>query len=312
MPTIPTARTLAAHQGCSLLYSDGQLPAGVPCAAAEQSASSQDWDVLFNAVTARLRDIAGVVTTLPGITAMPLLARSRVFECAEALEQLHVALSEQQALQRALQQQLVSVHGDLVQSHAELADTQDGERRQRHRAQHDALTSLPNRNYFRDLLGRALVKTDIKRPTLALLYLDLDGFKPINDQHGHGVGDRMLRIVAKRLTRAIRSDDCVGRMGGDEFACLLGDVNNREQLSHLACKLFDAVSAPLQIGKLQLTVRPSIGIAVCPTDGGTADTLLKRADSAMYRAKRAQSGYAFFDRQADTSTSTSTSASGRA
>lgn len=254
--------------------------------------------MLFNAVTARLRDIAG----------MPLLVRSRVMECADALEQLQGALAKQQALQRALQQQLASVHGDLEQSRVELADIRDSERRQRHRAQHDALTTLPNRSHFRDLLGSALVKTAVKRPSLALLYLDLDGFKPINDQHGHSVGDRMLRIVAKRLTRAIRADDCVGRMGGDEFACLLGDVDNREQLSHLACKLFDAVSAPLQIGKLQLTVRPSIGIAVCPTDGGTADTLLKRADAAMYRAKRAQSGYAFFDRQADTSAPTTGSA----
>ena len=87
----------------------------------------------------------------------------------------------------------------------------------------------------------------------------------------------------------------VCRMGGDEFACLLTEVLSREQLSHLACKLFDAVSAPLKIGALELTVRPSIGIAVCPADGATADGLLRNADSAMYHAKRQQLGYAFFD-----------------
>ena len=300
MPLTPTVLSRAAQRDGALPHANGHL---TPTA-------SQDWDALFDAVTTRLRDIAGVVATLPGLAGMPRLARGRVLECAEALEHLHESLRQQQALEGALQQQLASVHGDLQQSRADLADTQDGERRQRHRAQHDALTTLPNRSHFCDLLRHALVKTDLKRPSLALLYMDLDGFKPINDQHGHGVGDRMLRIVAARLTRAIRSGDDVGRMGGDEFACLLGDIDNREQLSHLACKLFDAVSAPLQIGKLQLTVRPSIGIAICPTDGGTADTLLKRADAAMYRAKRAQSGYAFFDRRADVSASTPASGQG--
>jgi diguanylate cyclase (GGDEF)-like protein len=132
-----------------------------------------------------------------------------------------------------------------------------------------------------------------------VLYLDLDGFKPINDLHGHDAGDELLRIVAARLARSIRAEDMVCRLGGDEFACLLSDPLNRERLGHLACKLFDAVSAPLQLGPLKLTVRPSIGIAVCPTDGATTDALLKCADAAMYRAKRHQSGYAFFDPQTD-------------
>ena len=263
----------------------------------------QDWDLLFNAVTARLREVAGLVSTLPGLATMPQLARGRVLECAEALEQLHESLAQQRAHQRAQQlalaEQLASVHDNLEQSRAELANTRDVERRQRHRAQHDALTTLPNRSHFRSLLRNALVKSEPQGPSLALLYLDLDSFKPINDQHGHDVGDRLLRIVAMRLMRAIRAGDCVGRIGGDEFVCLLDGIEDRQQLSHLACKLFDAVSAPLQIGKMRLTVRPSIGIAVCPTDGGTADTLLRRADAAMYRAKRAQSGYAFFERHTD-------------
>ena len=277
----------------------------------EQAAALHpDWDMLFNAVTARLRDIAGTVATLPGLAGMPEVARSKVLECAEALDQLHAAMAQQQAVQRALYDTLPD-----TRSHP-----QPG-------ALHDSLTALPNRDHFRDLLVRALMKTEPalpdplslkqldkqlgnpsdthvdkhvdnrvnKLPSLALLYLDLDGFKPINDQHGRAVGDNMLRIVAARLARAVRAGDFVGRMGGDEFACLLGGIDDRQQLSHLACKLFDAVSAPLQVGTLQLTLRPSIGIAICPTDGGTADTLLQRADAAMYRAKRAQSGYAFFE-----------------
>jgi diguanylate cyclase len=105
--------------------------------------------------------------------------------------------------------------------------------------------------------------------------------------------------VAARLTRAVRAGDMVCRMGGDEFACLLDRLPNREQLSHLACKLLDAVAAPVQIGALMFSVRPSIGIVACPTEGASADTLLKRADTAMYRAKRQKTGYAFFDPAVD-------------
>lgn len=284
MSNAQTALSIAAQ-------SEGSRADGVP------APGEQDWDLLFNAVTERLRDVAGLVSPLPGVPTMPQSARARVLECADALEQLHESLSQHLAVQAALKDPLARVHSDLEPSRAALADTSDGESLQRHQAQHDPLTTLPNRSHFCNMLRHALVNTAPERPSLALLYLDLDGFKPINDQHGDAVGDRMLRIVATRLTRAIRSGDCVGRVGGDEFVCLLGGIEDRQQLSHLACKLFDAVSAPLQIGKLQLTVRPSIGIAICPTDGATADTLLKRADVARYRAKRAQSGYAFYERQ---------------
>ena len=133
-----------------------------------------------------------------------------------------------------------------------------------------------------------------------MLYLDLDGFKPINDIYGHATGDELLKIVAARLNQAVRSEDMVSRLGGDEFACLLSDLPSREQLSHMACKLFDAVSAPVKIGQLTLTVRPSIGMAMCHDDGATAEELIKNADVAMYRAKRQQSGYAFFDERAFT------------
>ena len=297
MPIAPPDSPVTASPDCGCAQ-DASAPAA-------DAPEHPDWDLLFDAVTARLRDMAGLVSTLPGLATLPPQARTQVLECAQALEQLHDSMSQQQTQQVALHGQLLSLHGGLEQPRAIRADSPGGERRQYHRAQHDALTTLPNRSHFRNLLRHALLKTEHQRPSLALLYLDLDSFKPINDQHGHEVGDRMLRIVATRLTRAIRAGDCVGRMGSDEFVCLLGGVEDRQQLSHLACKLFDAVSEPLQIGRLQLTVRPSIGIAVCPTDGGTADTLLKRADAAMARAKRAQSGYAFFDHHADTSTSVS-------
>jgi diguanylate cyclase (GGDEF)-like protein len=211
-------------------------------------------------------------------------------------------LPAQDPLQQ-LRNELACSQAELRRTRIELQHAHSSEQQARHQALHDSLTELPNRSCFRQRLDRDLARgqplTQASAPVLAVLYLDLDGFKPINDRHGHETGDGLLRVVAARLARAVRSDDMVCRVGGDEFVCLLGDVLNRQQLSHLACKLFDAVSAPLRIGALDLLVRPSIGIAVCPQDGDTTDALLRRADTAMYRAKRQQLGYAFFDAAID-------------
>jgi diguanylate cyclase (GGDEF)-like protein len=211
-------------------------------------------------------------------------------------------LPAQDPLQQ-LRNELACSRAELRRTRIELQHAHSSEQQARHQALHDSLTELPNRSCFRQRLDRDLARGQPQAldsaPVLAVLYLDLDGFKPINDRHGHETGDGLLRVVAARLARAVRSDDMVCRVGGDEFVCLLGDVLNRQQLSHLACKLFDAVSAPLRIGTLDLLVRPSIGIAVCPQDGDTTDALLRRADTAMYRAKRQQLGYAFFDAAVD-------------
>ena len=131
------------------------------------------------------------------------------------------------------------------------------------------------------------------RSALALLDLDLNGFKSINDLHGHEAGDEVRRVVAERLVQALRGDDMVSRIGGDEFACVLSGMPGREQLTQLACKLFDAVVAPLHIDEFRLTVHPCIGIATYPTDGCSAGTRRSAADAAMYGAKRCNSGYGF-------------------
>jgi diguanylate cyclase len=261
-----------------------------------------DWDDLLSAVKARLRLTVGALpASTPEPQAHDAAARTQasVLECVAALDQLHTTLTHELGRRQQLELEVFDAQTALAQARAELVGTQAGERRARHLALHDSLTSLPNGNFFVEQLELALGHAEPQPKALAVLYFDLDGFKSINDKHGHAAGDDLLRIVGARLTRAVRAADVVGRLGGDEFACLMADSPSRAQLSHLACKLFDAVSAPFQLGQLKLTVRPSIGIAMCPADGGTAETLLKNADAAMYRAKRQQSGYAFFDQLAD-------------
>lgn len=130
---------------------------------------------------------------------------------------------------------------------------------------------------------------------LAVLYLDLDDLEPIDAAHGTTVREALVRVIAARLGRAVRADDQVNRDGDRAFACLLRGRPGHLQLSSLACKLFDAVSAPVRLGGLRLTVRPSIGIAAGPADGTTTETLMARAAVARHRARRQQTGFAFFD-----------------
>ncbi|MCK6369938.1 MAG: GGDEF domain-containing protein [Gammaproteobacteria bacterium] len=212
------------------------------------------------------------------------------------MTQLQAKLQEEIARHREVEREVLALRAALVNTRAELTGAEARTRQARYLALHDSLTSLPNRGCFREHLKHALAGVTPPRPGFAVLYLDLDEFKPINDRYGHDAGDELLRITAARLACAVRAEDMMSRLGGDEFACLLADSLNRQQLAHLACKLVDTVSAPVQIGGLALTVRPSIGIAIYPADGASPEVLLRSADTAMYHAKRLHTGYAFFER----------------
>jgi diguanylate cyclase len=261
-----------------------------------------DWNDLLDAIKTRLREVVAVHRTEDvGLPPAHIRARveASVLDCAGALDQLQSTLMHELGRRRAVERELATARCALEQSLADLAGMQAEERQARHRAHHDSLTQLPNGSHFREQLERALALAHLPQAGLAVLYLDLDGFKSINDKHGHDMGDALLCIIASRLRHAVRAGDVVGRLGGDEFACLVMGALDRDQLSHMACKLFDAVSSALQIGEVQLSVNPSIGIASCSAAGQTADALLKAADAAMYRAKRQHSAYAFFDLQHD-------------
>lgn len=276
---------------------NGSRSHGPPVIAAG-AAEIADWNALLTAVSTRLRQSAD---TLPQSDASELppapvhRVRTSVLECVDALEQLHATLRHELGRRRLLELEIFDVQAALAQARAELAGTQGGERQARQLAAHDALTSLPNRGRFCERLEQVLGPQRPTQRRVAVLYIDLDGFKPINDRHGHAIGDQVLRIVAMRITRAVRADDMVGRLGGDEFGCLVADRRDRAQLSRLAAKLFDAIAAPLSVGELRLAVTPSIGIAMCPDDADATADLLRLADAAMYCAKRTQTGYAFHE-----------------
>lgn len=174
----------------------------------------------------------------------------------------------------------------------------------------DPLTGLANRSQFLSRLQSAVLTSGATGRPMAVLFLDLDNFKRVNDSLGHGAGDELLCLVAARLRRTLRQDDSPGavyssghiaRLGGDEFVVILPDLANVEDAGILAGRLIEELQAPMQIAKHSLVITPSIGIAVFPTDGINADSLLRNADLAMYFAKRRGPGtYAYFDPQMTT------------
>lgn len=180
-----------------------------------------------------------------------------------------------------------------------LAITSSGRQRAqeelRQMANYDRLTNLPNRAMFHDRLNHALDKARRNEMQIALLFVDVDNFKKINDSLGHAVGDRVLRSIAKRLVRAVREADTVARLGGDEFTVILEDVEHLETILAITNRIIESSQEPLLLGDNELTLTQSIGISHFPRDGDTAEKLLQNADVAMYRAKKlGRNRYQFF------------------
>jgi diguanylate cyclase (GGDEF)-like protein/PAS domain S-box-containing protein len=154
-----------------------------------------------------------------------------------------------------------------------------------HQAQHDALTGLPNRLLFQDRLNQALAQAERKKLQVAVLYMDLDRFKNINDMLGHASGDALLRQACSRLQACIRKTDTLARLGGDEFTVVLSELNDPQDAMRVATKLIEAMRAPFQLDRHELFVTVSLGISIYPDDGDDSETLMANADAAMYRAK---------------------------
>ncbi len=257
-----------------------------------------DWDDLFNAVQDQLTHLVsdGAFGSATHIALGAAQIRDGVLDCVAALRLLQDTVDARRVQRDGLALAVFDAQTSLAQVRAALFGTQHGGRRARHDALHDRLTGLPNREFLHDRINRQLATAAQARWVFAVMFFDLDGFKQVNDAHGQAAGDELLRIIGARLRRVVRAQDVVGRVGGDEFACLIGGIGDRAQLAHLAGKIGQAVSAPCTVGGLKLVVHASIGIATSPDAGNSADTLLKSADRAMSAAKRQQTTHAFFSR----------------
>lgn len=163
-----------------------------------------------------------------------------------------------------------------------------------HMAHHDALTNLPNRSLFQTRAREAIARAERRGRQFALLFVDLDSFKNVNDSLGHAAGDRVLQEVAARFRTALRDSDTVTRLGGDEFAVIIDAADDPHAAAVVARKLLAALAEPIDEGDIPLGLSASIGISLYPADGSDVDTLLTNADAAMYKAKEARNSYRFY------------------
>ena len=207
----------------------------------------------------------------------------KVQEAADKLSEVNLALKQEVRERHVLEFRLAAV--------TERAEAT------RNAAFHDLLTGLPNRALFNDRLEHGLAQAKRHGRNLAVMFIDLDGFKKINDTYGHDAGDDVLKTIAIRLTASTRDDDTVSRHGGDEFLYLVTEVGNERDIKPIAEKIISSIEMPFHITvdgvKVDASISASIGIAIFPKDGSTAHDLIKSADKAMYRAKGSTSRYSF-------------------
>lgn len=180
----------------------------------------------------------------------------------------------------------------------DITEQKQAEHRIEFLAHHDTLTGLPNRSLAIDRMEQAIVYAKKNKTKVALLYVDMDGFKTINDSLGHNTGDRMIQAIAKRLQESLKETDTISRQGGDEFLIILTDIGNTDNISAIATRLVAKLNQPVTLDTRSLTSTVSIGISLYPDDGGDFEALLQKADTAMYKAKeRGGNGYCFFKDQ---------------
>ena len=255
------------------------------------------WQLMrVNQAARRMLGIArGDATTLT----VPELFEAEPEEVNEALEQIRTGdrvIGWQTALRRGTGSNPldVEIHASLVEHAGEkfasfvmrdVTERRLAEERIRFLAYHDPLTGLPNRLSFQDTLDRVLRAADDSRESVAVLFLDLDHFKEVNDTLGHEAGDELLREVAARVSGTLREGDVIARQGGDEFLVLLPNVEAAEEAMGVAKRLRDAVRVPVRLGSNEVRVGASVGVAVFPADGRDAVQLVRNADLAMYQAK---------------------------
>ncbi len=211
----------------------------------------------------------------------------KVQECVDELATVNKSLTEELDIRKNL-------YTALDVSNAALAESQALEAESAYRAMHDAATGLPNLTLFNDRLGIALTQAKRHQRLFAVMFIDLDKFKQINDTFGHDVGDSVLSMIAQRLQLQVRAGDTVSRRSGDEFLVLMLDIKDAASAVNLATKINSNLAIAYQVGDEKISLSASIGIALYPAHGQVAADLLKNADTAMYAAKQTTEGYALY------------------
>jgi diguanylate cyclase len=209
----------------------------------------------------------------------------KVAKAAGDLHQVNAELAKELAQRVDLESELTAMKTDLAEVRDDLSKSQAKEEETRQFSLQDALTGLPNRVLFEQSLDSGLMQAKRHGWGLAVLFIDIDKFKEVNDTYGHSMGDKVLSMVADRLQSAVREEDTVSRWAGDEFVCLLLEVKKEADVTRLAANMVDRISEPFEFDGTVLSIGVSIGIAIYPADGETADILFKNADTAMYKAK---------------------------
>ena len=235
-------------------------------------------------------------TTLPAHESLKEgeVVEAKVQEAAGDLNQIAETLAKGVDDLKGVEVALAGAREALALTKSSLAHALEAERLSSLRALHDPATGLPNRTLFDDRLGQAIALADRNQWTLAVMFLDLDRFKRINDVHGHATGDFVLGQVASRLLQQARDEDTLCRNGGDEFLYLVVNPQGNENVLRIASHVLNVIARPMAFNGLDLMVTPSIGIALYPEDAATGEDLIARADAAMYSAKRQALGCAFW------------------
>ncbi len=218
----------------------------------------------------------------------------KVAKAADDLHQVNIELAKEVAERVVIESELADTKTDLAEVRDDLSKSQAKEEETRKFSLQDALTGLPNRVSFEQHLDQGLIQAKRHGWGLAVLFIDIDKFKSINDSYGHDLGDKVLLMVANRLQSFVRDEDTVSRWGGDEFVCLLLEVKQEADVTRLAEKMVNRIAEACEFDGTVLSIRASIGIAIYPADGETADILFKNADTAMYKAKGTEKGVVLF------------------
>jgi diguanylate cyclase (GGDEF)-like protein len=209
----------------------------------------------------------------------------KVAEAADDLKLVNVTLAEEIAERMVIESELAGAKSDLAEARDDLSRARVETEEAQQIALQDSLTGLPNRVSFERGLDHGLIQAKRHGWGLAVLFIDIDEFKSINDSYGHGLGDQVLLMVADRLKSFVREEDIVSRWGGDEFVCLLFEVKQEADVTRLAERMAARIAEDCEFDGKVLSIRTSIGIAIYPADGDAADVLFKNADTAMYVAK---------------------------